>query len=75
MVSCVQEVQRARKRGWLKEATAISLGFDDKNGHTLLRCKCDTRDAAPACLDAEADPTYLPEGLAQVLSDVCRWAW
>ena len=36
------------------------LGFDDKNGRKRLRFKCDTRDAAPACLDAEADPTYLP---------------
>ena len=60
MVSCMQEALRARKRDWLQEAAAIFLAFDDKNGRKLLRFKCDTRDAAPACLDAEADPTYLP---------------
>ena len=38
----------------------VQLGFDGENGRTLVRFKCDTRDAAPACLDAEADPTYLP---------------
>ena len=51
MTSCMKEVLRMRKRQWLREASYIFLGFDDKNGRKLLRFKCDTPEA-PACFDA-----------------------
>ena len=64
MVSCMNEALRARKREWLREATYIFLGFDDKNGRKLLRFKCDAA-SAPAggstpCL--ESDSTWLRYG-------------
>ena len=51
MVSCMKEALRMRKRQWLRDATYIFLGFDDKNGRKLLRFKCDTPEAS-ACFDA-----------------------
>ena len=63
MVSCMAEVLRTRKRQWLREASCIFFGFDDKNGRKLLRFKVDT-PTAPTCFDAvtSGDPTLLPYG-------------
>ena len=47
MATTMAHVLRARKREWLREATAIFLGFDDKNGRKLLRLKADTPSVAP----------------------------
>ena len=54
MVICMAEVIRHKKRELLREASAIFLSFDDKNGRKLLRCKVDMPAASPAarCLDA-----------------------
>ena len=46
MVSCMKEALRMKKREWLREATYIFVGFDDKNGRKLLRFKCDAPTAA-----------------------------
>ena len=55
------EVLRDRKRKALKEATTISIAFDDKNSRKLLMFKCDTPGTpSRSCLDA--DPTLLPYG-------------
>ena len=66
MATTMAHVLRAQKRDWLREATAIFLGFDDKNGRKLLRFKAETPSAAPSsCSDAEPlswDPTYREYG-------------
>ena len=55
-----------RKREWLREATYIFLGFDDKNGRKLLRFKCDAPSASTpgdTVKDlCEEDPTWLRYG-------------
>ena len=60
------EVLRAEtKRKWMRDATAISFGIDDKDGRALLRFKLDRPSAASSsCLDAELtrDPTFLSYG-------------
>ena len=62
MVLVMREVVRSEKRKWIREATSISLSFDDRKGHKLVMFKCDTplhhRGASPyarcgivGCLD------------------------
>ena len=41
MILVMREVVRARKRQWVREATAISLSFDDRQGYKLVVFKCD----------------------------------
>ena len=41
MILVMREVVRARKRHWVREATAISLSFDDRQGYNLVVFKCD----------------------------------
>ena len=43
------EVHRQRKRQWLREATHIFIGFDDKERRKLLAFKCD----AASCSDKD----------------------
>ena len=67
MVSCMKEALRRKKRQWLREATWIFLGFDDKNGRKLLRFKCDAPGASTPGSDADKDahardPTWLRYG-------------
>ena len=63
MVSCMKEALRMRKREWLREATYIFVGFDDKNGRKLLRFKCDAPTAAGRSASTpERDSTWLRYG-------------
>lgn len=41
MLRIMREVIRARKRQWIREATNISLSFDDRRGYQLLMFRCD----------------------------------
>ena len=59
MAACMIEVLRERKRQWLREATVVFFGFDDKNGRKLLCFKADTPTSMSV---SSADPTVLPYG-------------
>jgi hypothetical protein len=41
MLLVMRDVVRAEKRQWIKDATAISLSFDDRKGYKLIVFKCD----------------------------------
>jgi hypothetical protein len=41
MLLIMREVVRSQKRQWIKDATAISLSFDDRKGYKLIVFKCD----------------------------------
>lgn len=61
MAFVMREVIRAKKREWVKEATCISISFDDRKAHKLVKFNCDVpmrrRGAQPwksgivGCLD------------------------
>jgi hypothetical protein len=41
MLLVMREVVRAEKRQWIKDATSISLSFDDRKSYKLILFKCD----------------------------------
>ena len=59
MAEILREVVRMKKRDLIRQCSAMSISFDDRAGHKLVRFRVDTLNSTPAAsLEESAAPTW-----------------